>query len=179
MILHILMVAFALWQQPARAPSRASAERQAAFDTTGATVREIGDRVADVKSGLELFRRAAFNGPDGEVLSAAELFGARCRSLDSAATAAPRKICRTCAAPKVNAAFAGYRQAMPDVARTGARCASRLRQLSARSDGAKELRRDVRNISAAIVAGLTRYEARVQTLREALGTVPPRVAPVR
>ncbi len=177
MTLSILTLVLALWQQPARTPAARSAQQRAAFDTTGAAVNAVGDRVADVKSGLELFRRAVFNGPDGEVLSSAELFGARCRSLDSAATAARPKICRSCSAPRVNTAFTGYRQGLPDLARTGSQCAARLQQLAARSDAAKGLRREVRSIGAALVAGLTRYERRVQTLRQALGTMPPRAAP--
>jgi hypothetical protein len=162
-----------LWQQPGAASAQATAVRHAAFDTTGAAVTDIADRVAGVKSTLELFRRAVFNSPDGEVLSTAEMLRARCHSLDSVAARAPRRICRTCAAQKVNAALTNYRLGMPEVARTGARCAVRVAQLTGRPDAAKRLRREVHGINDIVVGGLIPYERRLEQLRVALGSVPP------
>ncbi len=179
MILQMLAVLTALWQQPGRAPAATSADRLAAFDTTTATIGAVSDRVADVKSALDLFRRAVFNAPDGEVMITAEMFRARCHSLDSVAAAAPKRVCRSCAAPRVNAALSGYRRVMPVVARTGARCASRLERLANGPDGAKGLRREVRSIGNGIVAGFVPYERQLQVLTEALGVAPPRPAPAR
>jgi hypothetical protein len=180
MILPVVMLAAALGQQPARAPAQAPDKRRlAAFDTTGAAVTAVGDRVAEVKSALDLFRRAVFNAPDAEVLGTADLFAQRCHGLDSTATAASRRICRSCVAAKVNAALGGYRQIMPAVARTGARCASRLRQLLVGPSAGKRLRADVRNVGNAVVAGLVPYEQRLRVLREALGAVPPNTIPPR
>lgn len=177
MILPVLTLVLALAQQPTRAPAQSSEQRRlAAFAATGAAVAAVGDRVAEVKSALDLFRRAVFNAPDGEVLSTAELFRSRCHAMDSVATGAPRRICRNCAASRVNAALGGYRQIIPGVARTGARCAARLGQLSRGANPVKRLRAEVRTIGNAIVAGLVPYEQRLQVLREALGAVPPNTA---
>ncbi len=174
----MLVLVTALTQQPSGA-AQAARQRRLAYDSTMNEVDAVGDRVAAVKSVLDLFRRAVFNAPDGEVVSTAEMFRERCHRLDSTATAAPRKICRTCAAPRVNAALVRYREVLPVLARTGAQCAARLRELSGGMNSAKRLRADVRNVGAAILAGVRPYERRLQSLLEAMGAVPFKNAPRR
>jgi hypothetical protein len=169
MILRALLVAAALAQQPGRVVVPLPGQRGSAFDSTRALVAAVGQRVADVRSALELFRRAVFNSTDAEVLNTAAGFHLRCQALDSAAAAAARKVCRACAERSVQSALNGYRAVLPSVSRTGAQCAARLARLSRGARAAEQLRRDVRVVGNAIVEGLIPYERRLQTLRVAAG----------
>ena len=169
MIVRVLLVAAALWQQPGRATVPVPGQRAAAFDSTRGLVAQVGQRVADVRSALELFRRAVFNSPDAEVLNTAAGFRLRCQSLDSVAAIAAQKVCRSCAARAVQTAVNGYRAVLPSVSRVGAQCATRLARLSRGERAAEQLRRDVRVVGNAIVEGLIPYERRLQTLRVAAG----------
>jgi hypothetical protein len=92
MILPVLALVAALWQQPAPASAQSRERRAAAWDSTTSLVVAVGLGVAEVKSGLELYRRAVFNAPDAEVLSAAQVFRSRCHSLDSVAVVASRRV---------------------------------------------------------------------------------------
>jgi hypothetical protein len=180
MILRALLMAAALWQQqPGRATVRLPGSQSTAFDSTKDIVAAIGQRVAGVRSSLELFRRAVFNSPDAEVLSTAAGFRLSCHSLDSAATAGARKMCRSCAERSIRSALNGYRAVLPSVSRVGAQCAARLARLSRGEQAAEQLRRDVRVVGNAIVKGLVPYERRLQTLRVAAGWAqrPPRAGP--
>jgi hypothetical protein len=174
MILRVLLVAAALWQQPGRATVRLPGTQRTAFDSTRDLVATIGQRVADVRSSLDLFRRAVFNSTDAEVLNTAAGFRLSCRSLDSAASVGARKVCRSCAERSVQSALNGYRAILPSVSRVGAQCATRLARLSRGERAAGQLRRDVRVVGNAIVEGLVPYERRLQVLRVAAGWASPR-----
>jgi hypothetical protein len=178
MLTTLLLFGLTLQQQPrARAPQTGG--HTAAFDSTGVAVNALGVRVADVRSALEEFRRAVFNGPDGEVLRTAGQFRAACHALDSVASRTARRVCRRCASSNVQQALDRYREAIPSVTRVGARCAAQLSRLVRGPDAAKRLRRDVRVIGNPIVTGLVPYERRLETLLAALRgrTVPPGGAP--
>jgi len=179
MVLGVLLVAAALWQQPGRAVVPVPGQRGSAFDSTRDLVAEVGRSVADVRSALELFRRAVFNSPDAEVLNTAAGFRLQCRSLDSTAAAAARKVCRSCAERAVQSALSDYRAVLPSVSRVGGQCAARLARDSNGERAAERLRRDVRVVGNAIVEGLVPYERRLQTLRVAAGWAPrsPRARP--
>lgn len=172
MILRALLVAATLWQQPGRAVVPMPGQRSSAFDSTRGRVAEVGQRVADVRSALELFRRSVFNSPDAEVVNTADAFRLQCRSLDSTAAVAARKVCRSCAERDVQSALNGYRAVMPSVSRVGAQCAMRLERLLHGEHAAERLRRDVRVVGNAIVEGLIPYERRLQVLRVAAGWAP-------
>jgi hypothetical protein len=173
MLTATLIVSLALLQQPGRDAAQARRARTAAYDSSTAAVSHLADRVADVKSGLELFRRAAFGGTDDELISAADGFWIRCHALDSVAVLTYRTVCTRCAfQPPVQRALNGYREIVPSVGRAGAGCASRIAQLSRRPDAAKQLRREVRDIGNPIVGALIGYERRLSVLLVALNAKP-------
>ncbi len=163
----------ALLQQPGHETPAARAARLSAFDSSRSAVSHLADRVADVKSGLDLFRRAVFNGTDAEVMSAADGFWTRCQALDSVAALTYRTVCSRCAFQQpVRVALDGYRQVVPSVRRAGARCAARISQLARRRDAAKELRREVRDIGNPIIIAFIGYERRLSVLLKSLNASP-------
>jgi hypothetical protein len=175
MLLPALLITAGLLQPPGRVGMPGQDTQGASFDSTRDLVAAIGRRVADVRSSLELFRRAVFNSTDAEVLSTAARFRIRCHALDSAALVVPRKMCRHCAERSVQSALDGYRAILPSVSRVGAECATRLARLSRGARAAERLRRNVRVVGNAIVEGLVPYERRLQILRVAAGWVGPPV----
>ncbi len=178
MVLPALLVSVALAQQPGRAVAPVPGQQSTAFDSAREQVAEVGRRVADVKSGLELYRRAVFNSPDAEVLSSATGLRGACQALDTTAARAARQLCRSCASRPVQTAFNSYRAVLPSVRQVGAQCAARLAR--ARGDrAAEQLRHDVRVVGNAIVRGLVPYERRLQVLRVAAGWAPRPQQPAR
>ncbi len=171
-MLALVLIAGMLQQQP-QDPAALRRQRSAEeFDSTTALVVAVGQGVAEVKSNLDLFRRAVFSGPDGDVLTAASSFEQHCHQLQAAALAASRKVCRHCGSSDVQRALEGYRRTMPALARSGASCSARIsRLLVARSqhDAASALRRDVRPIGNQLVEAIRPYENRLHALREATG----------
>jgi len=173
MIPSALVLAALVLQQPGPRPSpAANAARLAAFDTSRAVLGEVGRAVGQVKSGIDVYRRAVFNGPDEEVLHNADFLRGACAGVDSVARRAVGRICRRCAEADVQQAFDGYRQMLPTLARGTARCAAQLWQLEQRHDGPARLRHDVRVIGNPLVATLRYYEARLGVLLQALHITP-------
>jgi len=174
MLSALLLAGALLQQQPHRAPpphvptatQRASA---AAFDTTTQAVANMGASVAEVKTALSLYRRAVFNGPDGDVIASGQYFQRSCHVMDSVALVTARTVCRHCGSKAVQDALVGYRAVMPALSRLGARCATRFDELLRGRDSVavRRLRREVRVIGNEIVAGLSRYEQRLERLRVA------------
>jgi hypothetical protein len=193
MITVLIPLLVAVWQQqrPRPAPPPAtvvpiqsgSSEPRTPFDTTRATLIEIARRVADLKSSLDMYRRAAFNEPDGALLENAGMFARDCRALAEAAEHGRRTLCRHCLAPSAQGPVDEYRAYLPTLARVGRQCAARVEQLrSGRSAqaAAAGLRRDVLPANNRVVDGLRPYEARLQQVRIAFGwAMPPTPAPRR
>lgn len=186
-MLALVLIAGMLQQQPQN-PEALRRQRSAEeFDSTTALVVTVASSVAEVKSNLDLFRRAVFSGPDGDVLTSASPFEQHCQQLRAAALTASRKICRHCGSPDVQRALEGYRRAMPGLARAGAGCSSRIARLlvaPSQHDAAVALRHDFRAIGQPIVDAIIPYEARLRVLREATGwahapVVSPSQAPAR
>jgi hypothetical protein len=172
-ILSLLALA-AVLQQPTTAKDRALQARRAALDSSRAAIAHMADRVADVRSALDVYRRAVFNGTDAEVLSMAAFLRNACHGMDSVAGPTVRKVCRRCAFQReVQAAFDGYRQAIPAVGRAGAGCVTRLTQLARRPAPAKGFRDEVRAIGNPIVSALMTYEQRLHAVLVALNAAPP------
>ncbi len=171
-MLALVLIAGMLQQQP-QDPAALRRQRSAEeFDSTTALVVTVASGVAEVKSNLDLFRRAVFSGPDGDVLTSASAFEQHCRQLQAAALAASRKVCRHCGSPDVQRALEGYRRAMPALARAGASCSARISRLLVaplQHDAATALRRDVRPIGNQIFEAIRPYEVRLRALREAAG----------
>jgi len=180
-MLAALMITGALQQHPVHRAAARRNDAAAAFDTTTQLVVAVGSGVADVKSSLDLYRRAVFNGPDEDVASSAAGLQTSCREMEHVALVAARRVCRRCGSHDVQVALEGYRAIMPTVARAGVQCAIRignLRSLSPLHHAATALRRDVRVIGNAIVEALTTYERRLQVLRVAAGWAEAPVSPL-
>lgn len=170
MLASLLAVAL-LQQQPQPVTRDSRAASRIAFDSTRDAVVTMGARVASVRSSLDLYRRAVFNGPDGDVVAMATHFRQACRALETTARLTARRVCRTCGSVPVQRALEGYRGVMPEVRRTGAHCAARLGELLRRNapERVRLLRRDVRVIGNDVVIGLRSYERRLAVLRQAAG----------
>ncbi len=176
-----LLLAFGVQQQqqPRRAPAELSGP--AAYDTSFAAINQVGFAGAYVKSALDLLRRAVFNSPDAEVLSAAGNLRAKCRELDSTATGVPRRICRHCGSPQVRSALQRYRASLPSLARVGGRCASRVAVLSRGSGAAARIKREFFTLSNPIIEGLRADERHYPDVEIAMqgGVAPPPAVPLR
>jgi len=165
--MNVLLLAAAVLfqQQPATRPSTdtsaVAASRQA--------ITDVGMSVAEVRSALDLYRRAAFNSPGPVAAERAQILQRRCAELDVAARAARTRICRACFTATVQPAIERYRQGLAGTAQLGVRCAGAItRRLRADPSGTAA-RRDARSASELIVAGLRPYESRVHGVRVALG----------
>ena len=180
MLTPSLFVFVALLQQPGHETPAAQAARLAAFDSSKAVISLVGSPVAEVKSALDVYRRAVFNGTDAEVLHNADYLRTSCQAVDSVAKVMAGRICRHCAAGFVQAAFDGYRQMLPSLSRGTARCAARVWDLEHAADAAKRLRHDVREIGNPLILTLRGYEGRLSVLLKAINAAPADVpAPPR
>lgn len=172
----LVFVALASLQQPGTPASRARQAREAAFDSSRAAVSHLADKVADVRSALEVYRRAVFNGTDTEVLTMAGYLGSTCHGMDSVALRTERTVCRKCAfQANVQSAFDQYRAGLPALRQAGARCVTQLAQLSRgpQPQAAKGLRRDVRAVGNPLVSALRSYERRLHAVLVTLNAAPP------
>ena len=91
-------------------------------------------KVAEVRSTYELYRRAAFNDPNGAVIERATLYRSNCRALAAAARQAEQRICRSCLPPNAQPAINQYRANLPAL-RSVAGERPLLRRLPNRADG--------------------------------------------
>ncbi|HXY69016.1 MAG TPA: hypothetical protein VEH62_06170 [Gemmatimonadales bacterium] len=167
MILPVLL-AFSFLQRPISETPAARAARLEAFDSSKAALHNVGMPIAEVKSALDVYRRAVFNGTDQEVLDNARYLRASCLATDTTARRMIGQVCRHCARGEVQAAFDGYRQMLPTLRRGMQQCAGRLSQLERGSDAAKQLRHDVRAVGNPLVTTLRFYEARLGALLKVL-----------
>jgi len=165
----VVLAALAL-QHPV--PPSPTAARLAAFDSTKAAIAHIGWPVAEVRSALDVYRRAVFNGPDDDVLHNADYLRTSCAAVDSVARVMQPKICLHCAKGNVQAAFDGFRQMMPVLRRGMAQCSGRIWRLERGEKAAKHLRDDVRVVGNQVILTLRYYEARLGVVRQRLNMVP-------
>jgi len=177
MLTTTLLLAVTLLQQPRHETPAARAARLQAFDTTKAVVGLVGKPIAEVRSALDVYRRAVFNGTDDEVLHNADYLRTSCEAVDSAAKRNVTRVCRHCAAGDVQAAFDRYRQMLPSLSSGAGRCAARLWRLERGPDAAKRLRQDVRVIGNPLIMTLRGYEARLTVVLRVLNIIP--AAPLR
>lgn len=196
-ILALLLTA-AAWQQP-QAPARRGAEPvtrspanlapspngfvapqepppRTAYDTTIGAVAAIGRAVAEVKAELDRFRMLSRNESGGEMVESGATLRTRCQELATASQLGRRTMCRSCARRNVQAALDQYRVFLPSLAQLGTRCATTLQRLRGTDPvaGTANLRREARNISDFVVAGLRQYEARLSPVLQALSGTTPR-----
>ena len=172
MIPSALVLAALIVQQPVPQTPAARAARVAAFDSSKAVVGRVGEAVAEVKSGIDVYRRAVFNGPDEEVLHNADYLRGACAAVDSVARRSVVKVCRGCAEPAVQRALDGYREMLPVLARGTAHCAAQLWQLEQASNAPSRLRHDVRVVGNSLVATLRYYEGRLGAVLQAMHIMP-------
>jgi hypothetical protein len=173
----VLAAAVLFQQQPATRPSTDTS----AVATSRQAITDVGMSVAEVRSALDLYRRAAFNSPSSVAVERAQVLRRRCAELDVAARAARTRICLRCFAADVQPAIERYRGGLVGTAQLGVRCAGVLaRRLRADPTGTAA-RSDARSASELIVEGLRPYEDRVRGVRVALGleVAAPQPAPRR
>jgi hypothetical protein len=174
----LLAAALQVPQAAPRATPLPAAPRSAspAYDSVVSAVSQIGVAVAEVKSGLELYRRASFNEPDGELLRWAEQFGRSCRQLTQTVERQQPKLCSNCLPTDAQRAIDRYRAYMPTLARMGRDCGTRLQRTSASTPADSvpaRLRRDARPVGNKVVEAIRPYEDRLQQVRIAFGWQPP------
>lgn len=173
----VLAAAVLFQQQPATRPSTDTS----ALAVSRETITDVGMRVAEVRSALDLFRRAAFNSSNSVAVERAQVLRRRCAELEVAARAARTRICRACFAAAVQPAIERYRGGLVGTGQLGARCAGVLAGRLRADPGGASARRDARSMSELIVGGLRPYEAQLHDVRVALGleVAAPQPAPPR
>jgi len=165
----LLLASVLLLQQGPAAPRQTdSAEVNASRETISA----IGLAVAEVRSGSDVLRRAAFNDPDAVVVERARLLQLRCEELTTAARAAPARICRTCFG-RAQPAIERYRASLAGAVQTGTRCTNTLRAQLRERQSAAAVKRGIRPFGQLIIAGLRPYEDAIHGVRVALGLEVP------
>jgi len=162
--------------EPARQPSAVTppgtTSQPSPFDSTVAAISDIGTKVAEARSTYELYRRAAFNDPDGALLDRASLYRTKCRALAAAVLQGERRICRNCLPRTAQPAIDRYRANLPALKAMADQCVTRLDRLRARGNEsavAAAMRADVRAEGDRLVTGLRPYEARVADVRKVMG----------
>lgn len=199
MILAALAFGVAL-QQPAQQPRPATVRPQVTvqtqqqasspshpltpFDSTVGALSDVGTKVAEVRSTYELYRRAAFNEPDGALIERANLYRSNLRTLMAAIVEAQHRICRSCLPRSVQPAVDQYRANLPALSRTAEQSAARIAQLKSRGSTASvatAMRADVRAEGERLMMGTRTYEARVADVRRVMGwdQTPPVPTPRR
>jgi len=153
-------------------PAKSSAEPRTPYESTVTAIRRIGVAVAEVKSGMESFNRAAAREPSGVVVERALLLQSACRGLaQSVATDGPG-LCRGCVRGQQAAALEQYRTYLASLARVGTQCSTsvaRHRSTGTVDGMAAGLKREAHAMSQRIVEGLVPYEQRLAVLRTAFG----------
>lgn len=142
------------------------------YDSTVAAIRRIGVAVAEVKSGLESFNRAAAREPSGVVVERALLLQTACQGLARSAVADGRVLCRGCVRGQQATALEQYRAYLNSLARVGTQCSTsvaRHRDTGTVDGMAAGLKREVHTMSQRIVEGLVPYEQRLAAVRTAFG----------
>lgn len=153
------------------------------FESTVATVSDIGIKVSEMRSVYDVYRTAAFNQTDGALAERASQFGASCRTLVAAIQQQSHVLCRSCVAVRIQSILDAYRASLPGVQRTAQQCATRMQSVNPRAPTPAQvtaLRGDVRTIGAQLMTGLREYEMRLHNLRVAMGwDTPPMPTPRR
>jgi len=163
----LIAAAALLFQQ--QAPVRPEPADTSPMGLARQAITEIGLRVAEVRGGEDMLRRAIYNGTDAAVVERATVLRNRCADLATAAGGTSARICRTCFRGETRAAMEQYRAALPGVVQAGNRCAAALaRDLRADQTG-RVVRRNMRSLSRTILVGLDPYEAAIRSVRLALG----------
>jgi len=143
-----------------------------AFDTTVAAISTIGTKVAEVRGAYELYRRAAFNEPDGAVLQRGRQYQESCLALAAAVREAEARVRPATVGVAVRPSVQRYRGYLPSLARVADRCAGRIRQMRARRTdvaAAKALRDGARGEGRQLAIDLRTYELRLRDVRHAMG----------
>ncbi len=152
-----------------------SREMHTPYDTTVAAIRRVAVSVAEVKSGLEVFRRAAAREQSAIVVERASALEGKCQAMARVVVEEARRMCRTCVSGERLTALERYRTYLASVARVGTQCARTLgaeRRDRTVDQAAAGLKRQRRTLSDRIVAGLVPYEQRLAAVRQTFGWAP-------
>jgi hypothetical protein len=181
-MIPVLFALLVQTQQPGRPPvaqaqtQPASSQPRTPYDSTVAAIRRIGLAVAEVKSSMDAFGRAAAREPSAVVVERAGSLQTRCQTLARSAAQDGRILCRSCVTGERREALDHYRAYLASLERVGSQCVTsiaRLRRAGTMDQVAEGLKREARTISQRIVAGFVPYEQRLLVLRQAFGWAPP------
>ncbi len=142
------------------------------YDTTVIAIRRIGVSVAEVKSSVDAFNRAAARETNAVVAERAVRLQERCQALARSAAEDGRTICRSCVTGERAAALQRYREYLASLQQVGSQCASSVAQ-QRRGRGTEQagaaLRGQARAISNRIATGFVPYEQRLEAVRRTFG----------
>jgi hypothetical protein len=191
-LLALLVQAQPPARQPAAAPQSTTLpattqlqtggrEPRTPYDTTVVAIRRIALSVAEVKSNLGAFSRAAAREPAAVVVERATRLQDRCQALARSAAEDGRLLCRSCVRGERAAALERYRASLASLQQVGRQCSTTVAQLR-RARGAEQaaagLKREARTIGNRIATGLVPYEQRLEAVRQAFGwSTRPAAAP--
>lgn len=145
-------------------------------DSVMAAIADMADKVGAARSGMDLYRRSAYNDSEQEALERAHAYGAACRNLAVAARRDRTWFCRSCLEHRLQAAVDQYRAYLPSVEQFGRGCAARMSALKPSHSAGKintALRQSVEAESTRIIHALGGYEARLAAVRGAMSASAP------
>ena len=183
-----LLLMGVLSQQPSPAPASphparpSAAPRSGSLDSTVAVVSDLGVKVGSLRSIYDLYRRAAYNEPDGALMERVDMYQNSCRELAAAAERGEHTMCRNCMAKHVQAAMDAYRAYLPTLQHFAQTCAVRFTTLKAHgtpTTQSKILSTEVNPAGARMVETLRGYETRLGAVRVAMGWAAPNAPTLR
>ena len=153
---------------------------QDAADTVALAVRRVASSVGEVRSGLDVLRRAASNEADTAVLARATSLRLACEAMSNTIAAQVPMLCRHCLEQARQQPVDAYRAYLPTLQHAGRHCAATIAELrgqGAPAPAASRLRRQAVPIGEQLVPIIATYEQRLSAVRVALGWAPPPAPP--
>ena len=146
-------------------------------DSVMAAISDLAEKVGAARSGLDQYRRSAYNDAEPDALNQARAYGSACRDLADAAKRDRTWFCRSCLEHRFQAAVDQYRAYLPTVEQFGRGCAARMNALKPSHGTTKinvGLRQSAEAETARIIHALGGYEVRLAAVRGAMPVPAPR-----
>ncbi len=144
-------------------------------DSVIAAISDLAEKVGAARSGMDQYRRSAYNDSETDALAQARSYGAACRRLAEAVRKDRAWFCRACLERQLQAAVDQYRAYLPTIEQFGRGCAARMNAIKV-SHGAGKVSAALRQSADAettrIVHALGGYEARLSAVLAALPQAP-------
>lgn len=146
-------------------------------DSVMAAISDLAEKVGAARSGIDQYRRSAYNDAEDEAMAQAHAYGTACRNLAAAARRDRTWFCRSCFEHAMQAAVDQYRAYLPTVEQFGRGCAARMNALKPSHPVGKVnsvLRQSAEFETTRIIRALGGYEARLALVRGAMSAPRPR-----